>query len=55
VAGPPLALTSATLPYAIEIASKGWNRACRENPEITPEAGSPVNSAAPETSLQPDP
>jgi alanine dehydrogenase len=30
-----LALTNATLPYAIEIASKGWKKACRENPEIT--------------------
>ncbi len=33
-----LALTNATLPYAIEIASKGWKKACRENPEITPGA-----------------
>ncbi|MEJ2056240.1 MAG: alanine dehydrogenase [Desulfofustis sp.] len=30
-----LALTNATLPYAIEIASKGWKKACRENPEIS--------------------
>ncbi len=29
-----LALTNATLPYAIEIADKGWKKACRENPEI---------------------
>ena len=29
-----LALTNATLPYAIEIANKGWKQACRENPEI---------------------
>lgn len=29
-----LALTNATLPYAIEIANKGWKNACRENPEI---------------------
>ena len=29
-----LALTNATLPYAIEIAVKGWKKACRENPEI---------------------
>ena len=29
-----LALTNATLPYAIEIANKGWKKACRENPEI---------------------
>jgi len=31
-----LALTNATLPYAVEIAGKGWKRACRENSEITP-------------------
>ena len=29
-----LALTNATLPYAVEIANKGWKRALRENPEI---------------------
>jgi alanine dehydrogenase len=29
-----LALTNATLPYAIEIAGKGWRRAFQENPEI---------------------
>jgi alanine dehydrogenase len=29
-----LALTNATLPYAVEIADKGWDRAMRENPEI---------------------
>jgi alanine dehydrogenase len=29
-----LALTNATLPYALEIATKGWRRAMRENPEI---------------------
>ncbi len=29
-----LALTNATLPYAVEIANKGWKRAIRENPEI---------------------
>jgi alanine dehydrogenase len=29
-----LALTNATLPYAIEIADKGWKRAFQENPEI---------------------
>lgn len=29
-----LALTNATLPYAVEIANKGWQRAARENPEI---------------------
>lgn len=28
------ALTNATLPYAVEIANKGWRRAIRENPEI---------------------
>lgn len=30
-----LALTNATLPYALEIADKGWQRAMRENHEIT--------------------
>lgn len=29
-----LALTNATLPYALEIANKGWKRAFTENPEI---------------------
>ena len=29
-----LALTNATLPYALEIADKGWKRACRESREI---------------------
>nr|MBC8362258.1 alanine dehydrogenase [Candidatus Desulfatibia profunda] len=29
-----LALTNATLPYAVEIADKGWKRAFKENPEI---------------------
>ncbi len=29
-----LALTNATLPYALEIATKGWRRAMKENPEI---------------------
>jgi len=29
-----LALTNATLPYAVEIANKGWQRASRENVEI---------------------
>jgi alanine dehydrogenase len=29
-----LALTNATLPYAVEIANKGWQRAMAENPEI---------------------
>lgn len=29
-----LALTNATLPYAVQIADKGWKRAMRENPEI---------------------
>jgi len=29
-----MALTNATLPYALEIASKGWMRAMVENPEI---------------------
>ncbi len=29
-----LALTNATLPYALQIANKGWKQALRENPEI---------------------
>lgn len=29
-----LALTNATLPYALEIANKGWKRAMVENPDI---------------------
>ena len=29
-----LALTNATLPYAVQIANKGWKRASQENPEI---------------------
>ena len=29
-----LALTNATLPYAVEIANKGWKKAMQENPEI---------------------
>lgn len=26
-----LALTNATLPYAIELANKGWKKACQDN------------------------
>ena len=29
-----LALTNATLPYALELANKGWKRAMQDNPEI---------------------
>ncbi len=29
-----LALTNATLPYAVEIANKGWRKAMKQNPEI---------------------
>ncbi len=29
-----LALTNATLPYAVEIANKGWQKAMQDNPEI---------------------
>ena len=29
-----IALTNATLPYAVQIANKGWKRALKENPEI---------------------
>lgn len=31
-----LALTNATLPYAVQLANLGWKKACMENPEITP-------------------
>ena len=31
-----LALTNATLPYAIEIANNGWETAFMENPDIRP-------------------
>ncbi len=31
-----LALSNATLPYALEIAGKGWKKACMENVEIKP-------------------
>ncbi len=33
-----LALTNATLPYAVQIANKGWKQAIKENPEILPGA-----------------
>jgi alanine dehydrogenase len=33
-----LALTNATLPYALDIANKGWKKAMKENPEIKPGA-----------------
>ena len=29
-----LALTNATLPYAIDLANKGWKKACKENKEL---------------------
>ena len=29
-----LGLTNATLPYAIQLADKGWRRACKENHEL---------------------
>ena len=29
-----LALTNATLPYAIQLADKGWVKACQDNPEL---------------------
>ena len=29
-----LALTNATLPYAIQLANKGWKNACQENNEL---------------------
>ena len=31
-----LALTNATLPYAIQLANKGWKKACQENKELVP-------------------
>jgi alanine dehydrogenase len=31
-----LALTNATLPYAVQIANKGWKKACKDNAEIVP-------------------
>ncbi len=31
-----LALTGATLPYAVELANKGWERTVKENAEMTP-------------------
>jgi len=31
-----LALTNATLPYALQIANMGWKQACRDNEEIRP-------------------
>lgn len=31
-----LALTNATLPYAIQVASKGWKKAAQENAELVP-------------------
>ena len=31
-----LALTNATLPYAIQLANKGWKKACIENAELKP-------------------
>ncbi len=30
-----LALTNATLPYALQLADKGWQKACRDNEEIS--------------------
>jgi alanine dehydrogenase len=29
-----LALTNATLPYAVQLANKGWKKACKENEEL---------------------
>ncbi|MNX80050.1 Alanine dehydrogenase [compost metagenome] len=29
-----LALTNATLPYAVQLANKGWEKACAENEEL---------------------
>ena len=30
-----IALTNSTLPYAIQLADKGWKRACLENEELS--------------------
>ena len=30
-----LALTNATLPYALQLANKGWKQACKDNHELT--------------------
>lgn len=29
-----LALTNATIPYALKLADKGWKQACKENPDL---------------------
>jgi alanine dehydrogenase len=29
-----IALTNATLPYAIQLANKGWKQACKDNMEL---------------------
>ena len=29
-----LALTNSTLPYVVQLADKGWKKACRENLEL---------------------
>ncbi len=29
-----IALTNATLPYALQLAQKGWKKACNENAEL---------------------
>jgi alanine dehydrogenase len=29
-----IALTNATLPFALQLASKGWKTACKENPSL---------------------
>jgi alanine dehydrogenase len=29
-----IALTNATLPYALQLADKGWQKACNENAEL---------------------
>ena len=29
-----LALTNATLPYALQLANKGWKQACKDNHEL---------------------
>ena len=29
-----MALTNATLPYALQLANKGWEQACRDNAEL---------------------
>ena len=42
-----LGLTNATLPYAIQLADKGWRRACKENHELELGLGTEIRTAGP--------